>query len=38
MYDLKQQVLKDSRIALAKDKFLKEVLVKTGYKKNNKHR
>lgn len=35
MAHLKQQVLADSRIALAKEKFLKEVLVKTGYKKNN---
>ena len=35
MYNLKQEVLKDGRISLAKDKFLKEVLVKTGYKKNN---
>jgi len=34
MYNLKQEVLKDSRISLAKDKFLKEVLVKTGFKKN----
>ncbi|HSQ44545.1 MAG TPA: peptidylprolyl isomerase, partial [Ginsengibacter sp.] len=32
---LKQQVLADGRVALAKEKFLKEVLVKTGYKKNN---
>jgi len=35
MANLKQQVLADSRISLAKEKFLKEVLVKTGYKKNN---
>ena len=35
MANLKQQVLNDSRIALAKEKFLKEVLEKTGYKKNN---
>lgn len=34
MYSLKQEVLKDSRIVLAKDKFIKDVLVKTGYKKN----
>jgi hypothetical protein len=34
MYNLKQEVLKDSRILLAKEKFLNEVLVKTGYKKN----
>ncbi len=35
MANLKQEVLNDSRIALAKEKFLKEVLEKTGYKKNN---
>jgi peptidyl-prolyl cis-trans isomerase SurA len=35
MTNIKQQVLGDTRIALAKEKFLKEVLVKTGYKKNN---
>lgn len=35
MANLKQQVLSDSRIASAKEKFLKDVLVKTGYKKNN---
>ena len=35
MANLKQEVLKDSRISLAKEKFLKEVLEKTGYKKNN---
>lgn len=35
MANLKQQVLGDNRIALAKEIFLKEVLVKTGYKKNN---
>lgn len=34
MANLKQQVLGDSRIAIAKDKFLKKVLAKTGYKKN----
>jgi peptidyl-prolyl cis-trans isomerase SurA len=36
MANLKQEVLSDKRIALAKEKFLKEVLEKTGYKKNNK--
>lgn len=35
MYKLKQEVLNDSRIKLAKDLFLKQVLVKTGYRKNN---
>ncbi|MGH2565509.1 MAG: peptidylprolyl isomerase, partial [Ginsengibacter sp.] len=35
MANLKQEVLGDSRISLAKEKFLKQVLVKTGYKKNN---
>ena len=35
MYNLKQEVLKDSRIAVAKEKFIKEVLAKIGYKKNN---
>ena len=35
MANLKQEVLADSRIASAKEKFLKDVLVKTGYKKNN---
>lgn len=34
MFNLKQEVLKDSRISLAKDKFLQEIFVKTGYKKN----
>jgi len=34
MYSLKQEVFKDSRISLAKDKFLKDILVKTGFKKN----
>lgn len=34
MANLKQKVLGDSRIAIAKEKFLKEVLAKTGYKKN----
>ena len=34
MAALKQEVLGDGRIALAKEKFLKEVLQKTGYKKN----
>jgi len=35
MVNLKQKVLSDKRIALAKGNFLKEVLEKTGYKKNN---
>ncbi len=35
MANLKQEVLSDKRIALAKENFLKEVLEKTGYKKNN---
>ncbi len=35
MYNLGQEVLKDSRIASAKEKFVKEVLSKTGYRKNN---
>ncbi len=35
MYNLKQEVLKDSRIELAKQKFLKEILPVIGYKKNN---
>ncbi|MDQ2863185.1 MAG: peptidylprolyl isomerase [Bacteroidota bacterium] len=34
LYNLKQEVLKDSRVSLAKDRFLKDVLVKTGFKKN----
>lgn len=32
---LRQQVLADSRIEIAKDKFVKEVLVKTGFKENS---
>ncbi|MDQ6762672.1 MAG: peptidylprolyl isomerase, partial [Bacteroidota bacterium] len=35
MYSLKQDVLNDSRIETAKEKFIKEILAKTGYKKNN---
>jgi peptidyl-prolyl cis-trans isomerase SurA len=35
MYNLKQDVMKDSRISLAKEKFLNSVLVKTGFKMNN---
>ena len=35
MYSLKQEVLNDSRVEIAKEKFLKEILTKTGYKKNN---
>lgn len=34
MYNLKQDVLKDSRIALAKEKFVKDILSKIGYKRN----
>ncbi len=34
-YTLKQQVLQDSRVDAAKQKFLEDVLVKIGYKKNN---
>ena len=34
MYALKQQVLSDDRISIAKAKFLKQVLSRTGYKKN----
>ncbi|MEP6583708.1 MAG: peptidylprolyl isomerase [Ginsengibacter sp.] len=35
MYNLKQEVLNDNRIETAKEKFLKEILRKTGFKKNN---
>ena len=35
MYNLKQDVLKDSRIEIAKEKFVKEILTKIGYQKNN---
>lgn len=35
MNHLKQEVIKDSRIEVAKDKFLKEILPVIGYKKNN---
>jgi peptidyl-prolyl cis-trans isomerase SurA len=35
MYNLKQDVLKDSRIEIAKEKFVKHILTKIGYKKNN---
>ena len=34
-YSLKQEVLNDGRIETAKEKFLKEIFSKTGYKKNN---
>ena len=34
LYNLRQEVLKDSRISLAKERFLKQVLLKTGFKKN----
>ena len=34
-YNLKQEVLNDGRIETAKEKFLKEIFSKTGYKKNN---
>lgn len=35
MYSLKQEVLDDGRIETAKEKFVQEILTKTGYKKNN---
>lgn len=35
IYGLKQDVLNDSRIETAKEKFVKEILAKTGYKKNS---
>ncbi|MGN6530368.1 MAG: peptidylprolyl isomerase [Ginsengibacter sp.] len=35
MYNLKQEVVKDSRIEVAKQKFFKEILPLIGYKKNN---
>ncbi len=35
MYNLKQDVLKDSRIEIAKEKFVKEILATIGYQKNN---
>ena len=35
MYALKQQVQQDTRISIAKAKFLKQVFARTGYKKNN---
>src|SRR4029078_4096753 len=34
MDNLKQDVLKDARIEIAKEKFVKEILTKIGYKKN----
>ncbi len=34
MENLRQQVLNDSRIETAKEKFVKEILVKIGFKKN----
>jgi peptidyl-prolyl cis-trans isomerase SurA len=34
MASLKQQVMDDSRMSLAKDKFLQKVLVETGFKKS----
>ena len=34
MYNLKQQVLNDSRMEIAKQKFLKEILPQIGFKKN----
>ena len=34
VYTLKQQVLQDSRVNAAKQKFLEDVLVKIGYKRN----
>ncbi|MEO8111274.1 MAG: peptidylprolyl isomerase [Ginsengibacter sp.] len=35
IYALTQDVLNDSRIETAKEKFVKEILAKTGYKKNS---
>ncbi len=35
MAALKQSVMNDSRMNIAKDKFVKDVLLKTGYKKSN---
>jgi peptidyl-prolyl cis-trans isomerase SurA len=34
MFNLKQEVLKDSRIEIAKQQFLKDILPRIGYKKN----
>lgn len=34
VYSLKQQITQDSRISAAKAKFLKEIKLKSGYKKN----
>jgi len=35
LYNLKMQVLNDSRIETAKEKFIEEILPKIGYKKTN---
>ena len=35
MSGIKQQVLSDGRVEIAKEKFLKQILSKTGYKKNS---
>ncbi|MEP6617147.1 MAG: peptidylprolyl isomerase [Ginsengibacter sp.] len=35
IYSLKQAVQQDPRMSIAKDKFLKDVLIKTHYKKNS---
>jgi peptidyl-prolyl cis-trans isomerase SurA len=35
MYSLRQDVLKDSRIEIAKEKFVKQILTQIGYQKNN---
>ncbi|MGH2564625.1 MAG: peptidylprolyl isomerase, partial [Ginsengibacter sp.] len=35
MFNLKQEVLKDSRMETAKEKFVKEILSKISYKKDN---
>jgi len=35
MYELKQRVMQDARIAAAKDKFTKEILSQLNYKRNN---
>ena len=34
IYELKQKIAKDPRINTAKENFIKEITVKTGYKKN----
>ncbi len=34
MYELKQKVLQDDRVSAAREKFVRDVIVKTGYKRN----